>query len=68
MARVPYNDFPAMLHEGERVLTASEARAQKTAPTIHVTVTGNVIKDEVDEDRIAQKIVTKILNAMQITN
>lgn len=68
MARVPYNDFPAMLHEGERVLTASEARAQKTAPTIHVTVTGNVIKDEADEDRIAQKIVTKILNAMQITN
>ncbi|WP_306568580.1 tape measure protein [Faecalispora jeddahensis] len=68
MARVPYNDFPALLHEGERVLTASEARAQKTAPTIHVTVTGNVIKDEADEDRIAQKIVTKILNAMQITN
>nr|DAJ10296.1 MAG TPA: tail tape measure protein [Caudoviricetes sp.] len=67
MARVPYNDFPAMLHEGERVLTASEARSRSAAPNIKVEVTGNIIKDEADEDRIAQKIVTKILNAMQIT-
>lgn len=65
MARVPYNDFPAMLHEGERVLTASEARSRSAAPNIKVEVTGNIIKDEADEDRIAQKIVTKILNAMQ---
>ena len=26
--RVPYDNFPALLHEGERVLTASQARAQ----------------------------------------
>lgn len=68
MARVPYNDFPALLHEGERVLTASEARSRSSAPNIKVEVTGNIIKDEADEDRIAQKIVTKILNAMQITD
>ena len=29
--RVPYDDFPALLHEGERVLTAQEARAQDNA-------------------------------------
>lgn len=67
MARVPYNDFPARLHEGEQVLTASEARSRRSVPNIKVEVTGNIIKDEADEDRIAQKIVTKILNAMQIT-
>lgn len=27
MQTVPYNDFPALLHEGERVLTASQTRA-----------------------------------------
>lgn len=32
--RVPYNDFPALLHEGERVLTAQEARAQDRAAKI----------------------------------
>lgn len=32
--RVPYNDFPALLHEGERVLTAQEARAQDRAAEI----------------------------------
>lgn len=29
--RVPYDDYPALLHEGERVLTAQEARAQDNA-------------------------------------
>ena len=32
--RVPYDDFPALLHEGERVLTAQEARAQDRAAEI----------------------------------
>lgn len=31
LARVPYNDYPALLHEGERVLTAAEARAEDLA-------------------------------------
>lgn len=28
LKRAPYDDYPALLHEGERVLTAREARAQ----------------------------------------
>lgn len=28
MDRVPYDNFPALLHQGERVLTASQARAE----------------------------------------
>ena len=35
LERVPYDDYPALLHEGERVLTASEAREedQEERPT-----------------------------------
>lgn len=29
---VPYDDFPALLHKGERVLTAGEAKEQDSAP------------------------------------
>lgn len=34
LSRVPYDDYPALLHEGERVLTAQEARAQDRAAKI----------------------------------
>lgn len=40
--RVPYDGYAAVLHQGERVLTAREARVQDTAgPSVSVTVTGN---------------------------
>lgn len=58
---VPYDNFPALLHEGERVLTAAEARAAKggEAP---VTVTGNtfIVREEADVDRIAAALARKI--------
>lgn len=44
LERVPYDDYPALLHRDERVLTASEARAQDGgagAQPIQLTVTGN---------------------------
>ena len=31
LQRGPYDEYPALLHEGERVLTASEARAMDRA-------------------------------------
>ena len=39
--RVPYDDFPALLHEGERVLTAREAREADSKPgrSISITIT-----------------------------
>lgn len=67
MNYVPYNNYLAMLHEGERVLTASEARAQKSAANIKIVVTGNTIKDEADEDRIAEKIATKLEQAFALS-
>ena len=43
--RVPYDEYPALLHEGERVLTAAQARAQdaagESAGGIQLVVTGN---------------------------
>lgn len=43
--RVPYDEYPALLHEGERVLTAAQARAQDAGqwggPPVQLTVTGN---------------------------
>lgn len=43
LRRVPYDDYPALLHENERVLTAAEARAMDSGGggSVTVTVTGN---------------------------
>ncbi len=42
---MPYDEYPALLHEGERVLTAAQARAQdaagESAGGIQLVVTGN---------------------------
>ena len=60
--RVPYDNYAALLHEGERVLTAREAREmdQKTSSPIQITVTGiwSVRTDE-DVDAIATAILRK---------
>lgn len=67
--RVPYDDYPALLHEGERVLTASEARAMDREAgggvTYQVTVTGNSFMGTGDEmaDQVAEVIVRKLEQA-----
>ena len=63
---VPYNNFPALLHEGEQVLTAAEARSNSRGTSITVTVTGNNfdVRSDNDADLIAAKIATRIEEAM----
>lgn len=64
LERVPYDDYPALLHEGERVLTASQAREQDqggSAPIIHVTVSGNTFGAGLDEAAVAQAIASEML-------
>ncbi len=58
--RVPYNNFPALLHEGETVSTAVEARSARNTPS--VTITGNsfVVREEADIDKIARAFVEKL--------
>lgn len=65
--RVPYNNFPAMLHEGEQVLTAVEARSQ--GPKQSVLVTGNTfnVRQESDIDAIASALAEKLERARQVT-
>lgn len=64
---VPYNNFPALLHEGEQVLTASEARSQREAAP--VTITGNnfVVREEADIYKIAQEIARELGNATMLS-
>ena len=67
--RVPYDNFPALLHEGGRVLTASQARAEERGgPTVQVTVTGNSFygSDAAMEDRVAQKVAREVARAVQL--
>ncbi len=67
--RVPYDDYPALLHEGERVLTAGQARAQDAAQDargpIQLTITGNSFTGTPEEmaDQLAEIIVRRLEQA-----
>lgn len=60
--RVPYDDFPTLLHEGERVLTAREAREADSKPgrSISITITGNQFGAGVSAEEIAQRLADQI--------
>jgi len=62
---VPYDNFPALLHEGERVLTASEARALKGSGTSNISITGNsfIIREEADIGKIARELARNMARA-----
>lgn len=61
---VPRDNYPALLHQGERVLTANEARAQDReggAAPITVQITGQwSVRSDSDVDAIADAIVEKL--------
>lgn len=67
---VPYDNFPALLHQGERVLTASQARAadQGAGPRVQVTVTGNSFygSDKDLEDRVARRVASEVVRAVEL--
>lgn len=63
LGRVPYDEFPALLHTGERVLTAAEARSYGAGGGgANVTVSGNtfVVRQESDIDAIAAALLEKL--------
>lgn len=66
LSYVPYDGYPARLHEGERVLTAREAREYRAG--VQVSVTGNsfVIREEADIDRVAEVIAQKVTEAREL--
>lgn len=55
--RVPYDGYAAVLHQGERVLTAREAReADRGGTPIQITITGNTFGAGVTAEEIAQRL------------
>ena len=65
--RVPYDGFPAVLHEGERVLTANEARAAGSGSGSGVSIQiGEVTvygADEAAAYQVAQIIANEVASA-----
>lgn len=61
---VPYNGYNAVLHEGERVLTARENRNYKGTGN-GVVISGNnfTVREEADIDKIASALLEKIEQA-----
>ena len=61
---VPYDNYPALLHQGERVLTANQAR-QQNGNGAPFTISGNnfIIREESDVDKVATRIVQKLILA-----
>lgn len=63
--RVPYDNFPSLLHEDERVLTAREARElDQQKPTINISVTGNTFTGATPEE-VGEKVVTMLLSKLK---
>ena len=63
LRRVPYDNYAALLHEGERVLTAREAREQDRgggAPSIAIYVSGNPFGAGLDEEAVAARLADAI--------
>ena len=59
--RVPYDNYAALLHEGERVLTAREAReADRGGGAVTVNIGGSwQVRSDSDVDAIAEAIVRR---------
>ena len=64
LERVPYNNFPALLHEGERVLTAQEARGyDQGGGGIQIIMNGTTIREDADVYRLAQELLAQLRQA-----
>lgn len=58
---VPYDNFPALLHQGERVQTAVEARSEKNGVGgVQIIMNGTVIREDADIDRVAQALLQRM--------
>lgn len=63
LSYVPYDGYKAVLHEGERVLTAAENRSNSSAPQINISGNQFTVREEADIDKIAVELMQKILEA-----
>ncbi len=66
LSYVPYDGYKAVLHEGERVLTAAENRSNSSAPQINISGNQFTVREEADIDKIADALIQKILEAREL--
>ena len=57
---VPYDNFPALLHQGERVQTAEEARSGGSGTSIQIVMNGTVIREDADVEREASALLERM--------
>ncbi|UGB31711.1 hypothetical protein [Metabacillus sp. B2-18] len=57
--RVPRDNYPALLHEGERVQTKQEANQNKGngEPSVSITIQNMTVREEADIQKIAKEFV-----------
>lgn len=68
LSYVPYNDFPARLHEGERVMTAEENREYTSGKSGGIVITGNNfnVRNDSDIEKIGEQIYQQLLKAQRL--
>lgn len=66
--RVPYNGYQAILHEGERVLTGTEARSMERNASANISVNVNhaSIREEADIEKVAKQLAREIQKAQAL--
>ena len=57
---VPYDNFPALLHQGERVQTAEEARSGGSGTSIQIVMNGTVIREDADVEQVASALLERM--------
>ena len=66
LRRVPYDNYLTYLHEGERVLTAREARNYDQGGgtgSIVINMSGTVIREDADIEKIGQAVLDRVVRA-----
>ena len=57
---MPYDNYAALLHEGERVLPASAVREESGPQSFTVNVTGNTFGAGMDAEAVAEALADRI--------
>jgi tape measure domain-containing protein len=60
LSYVPYDNYPALLHQGERVLTASENRNHGSGMQVNITGNNFTVRNEDDIKKIGEEVTRQV--------